>query len=420
MTKNISRRQFIQLSALTGTAVAVSGCTINLQRHETIETFVIPPEEALPGESIYYATACRMCSAGCGVLVRVSNGRARKIEGNPLHPLNAGKTCARGQAGLQFLYNPDRLQNAVRNEARGSGGGSTDPFGGRYGLKATPIQWGDAINELAQRIQSARPGAVAFYGSRINDSLADIVRPFLQAIGGQPPIFYDPEDAFAGRGTLARLMTQYFGAPDGAQSLPFFHLSTSDVVFSFGGPLLDGGMSTTAYNRSYGEMRANALGKRGFLVQFEPRMSPMGAVADEWVPILPGTEGIVALALGRIMVDEGIGNAANSVLPADSRARRHCRRPGQRPAGRDCHPRPQCPRRASRRNRQRVHAHPAAARPCVRRCDFGFIFRHPGPDRAHANGRRRRDDDSRQPTLRIAGRQRLCRGARQGALRRLV
>jgi anaerobic selenocysteine-containing dehydrogenase len=94
--------------------------------------------------------------------------------------------------------------------------------------------------------------------------------------------------------------------------LPFFHLSTSDVVFSFGGPLLDGGMSTTAYNRSYGEMRANALGKRGFLVQFEPRMSPMGAVADEWVPILPGTEGIVALALGRIMVDEGIGNAANS------------------------------------------------------------------------------------------------------------
>ncbi len=123
MTKEISRRQFIQLGALTGTAVAVSGCTINLQRSETIEPYVIPPEEALPGENIWYATTCRMCSAGCGLLVRVGNGRAKKIEGNPLHPLNAGKTCARAQAGLQYLYNPDRFRNAVRNEARGSGGG---------------------------------------------------------------------------------------------------------------------------------------------------------------------------------------------------------------------------------------------------------------------------------------------------------
>ncbi len=139
--KRISRRKFIQLGALTSTAMAVSGCTINLQRSETIEPYVIPPEESLPGENVWYATTCRMCSAGCGIIVRVSNGRARKIEGNPLHPLNAGKTCARGQAGLQYLYNPDRLRNAVRNEARGSGSGSTDPFGKRYGLKATAIYW---------------------------------------------------------------------------------------------------------------------------------------------------------------------------------------------------------------------------------------------------------------------------------------
>jgi anaerobic selenocysteine-containing dehydrogenase len=312
MTKQISRRQFIQLSALTGTAVAVSGCTINLQHSEKLEPYVIPPEEALPGESIYYATACRMCSGGCGILVRVSNGRARKIEGNPLHPLNAGKTCARAQAGLQYLYNPDRLQNAVINKSRGTGSLPAGSFGRRYGLEAQPVQWADALAELAQRIQSARPGAVAFYGSQINDGLAAIVTPFMQAIGGQAPIFYDTESAFGGRGSLARLMTQYFGAAQDGQALPFFHLSTSDVVFSFGGPLVDGGLSMVAYNRSYGEMRGNSLGKRGYLVQFEPRMSATGAAADEWVPILPGTEGLVALAIGRVMVDEGIGNAANS------------------------------------------------------------------------------------------------------------
>ena len=307
--KRISRRKFIQLGALTGTAMAVSGCTINLQRSETIEPYVIPPEESLPGENVWYATTCRMCSAGCGIIVRVSNGRARKIEGNPLHPLNAGKTCARGQAGLQYLYNPDRLRNAVRNEARGSGSGSTDPFGKRYGLKATAIYWDEAIDELASRIGSARPGAVAFYGSQIDDGLGAVVAPFLQALGAPAPVFYDNEGAYAGRSTLARLTGQYFGA---GPALPFFHLSTSDIVYSFGANLLDGGLSMVAYSRSFGEMRGGALGKRGYLVQFEPRLSATGAVADEWIPIPPGTEGQVALAIGRIMIDEGLGNAANS------------------------------------------------------------------------------------------------------------
>jgi anaerobic selenocysteine-containing dehydrogenase len=312
MTKRISRRQFFQLGALTGTMVAVSGCTINLQQSKELVPFVVPPEEALPGDDLWYATACRMCSAGCGIMVRLTNGRAHKIEGNPEHPLNAGKTCARGQSGLQYLYNPDRFRNALRNEARGSGGGSLDPFGQRYGLKATAIPWPDAMAEVANRIQSAKPGGVAFYSSNINDMLAAVVTPFLQALGSPAPIFYDTENAYAGRTTLTKLVDQYFGAQGGAASTPFFHLSSSDVVFSFGGPLVDGGLSIVAYNRAFGEMRGQALGKRGYFVQFEPTMSPMGAVADQWVPILPGTEGAVALAIGRVMVDQNIGGAASS------------------------------------------------------------------------------------------------------------
>lgn len=312
MTKRISRRQFIQLGALTGTAVAVSGCTINLQQTERLVPYVVPPEEALPGENAWYATTCRMCSAGCGVIVRVSNGRARKVEGNPEHPLNAGKSCARAQSGLQYLYHPERFRNALRNEARGSGGGAVDPFGQRFGLKATAIPWPDAITEVSNRIKGARPGAVAFYSSNINDGLGALVTAFLQALGSPAPVFYDSEHAYAGRGTLTKLVGQYFAQQGTPASAPFFHLSTSDVVFSFGGPLVDGGLSMVAYNRSFGEMRGAALGKRGYLVQFEPCMSPMGAVADEWVPILPGTEGAVALAIGRVMVDEKIGNAATS------------------------------------------------------------------------------------------------------------
>ena len=64
---------------------------------------------------------------------------------------------------------------------------------------------------MSNRIKSARPGAVAFYSSNINDMLAAVVTPFLQALGAQPPVFYDTENAYAGRGTVTKLVDQYFG-----------------------------------------------------------------------------------------------------------------------------------------------------------------------------------------------------------------
>jgi anaerobic selenocysteine-containing dehydrogenase len=296
MTKRITRRQFIQAAGLTGATMAVSGCTINLQKAEKLEPYVVPPEEALPGENIWYASACRQCPAGCGILVRVSNGRAHKIEGNPEHPLNRGKLCARGQAGLQLLYNPDRLRNAVRQGQRGS-------------RKFEPLAWETALGQLADRVKAAKPGAVAFYGNFTSDSLAAVVGPLLKALAAPAAVWYDPLVAFEGRGALAKTTGQYFGS---GPNLPFFDLANSDVVFSFGANFAETWSSPVAYSRGFGAMRGAALGKRGYLVQFEPRLSSTGAVADEWIPIAPGTEGLAALAIGKIMVDLGLGKAKDS------------------------------------------------------------------------------------------------------------
>lgn len=90
MSNGLTRRQFLQAGAMAPAAFVVSGCTADLQRTEYLETYVRPPEEGLPGENLWYASTCRQCPAGCGILVRVSSGRARKVEGSPAHPLNAG------------------------------------------------------------------------------------------------------------------------------------------------------------------------------------------------------------------------------------------------------------------------------------------------------------------------------------------
>ncbi len=77
------------------------------------------PEYNYNGLSTYYATTCRECSAGCGLVVRTMQGRALKVEGNPNNPVNLGKTCARGQVTLQGLYNPDRVTDPLqRNQTR--------------------------------------------------------------------------------------------------------------------------------------------------------------------------------------------------------------------------------------------------------------------------------------------------------------
>src|SRR4030066_319033 len=148
MPKTLTRREFLKIAAGATAATGV----VQAVRSMVIEPFVRPPEEALPGQATWYASTCRQCPAGCGIIVRTINGRAKKIEGNPLHPLNRGKLCARGQAGLQVLYNPDRLKNAVRQS------------GGRGSRQFEPVAWNEAIDLLKEKIVNlSRPERLRFF-----------------------------------------------------------------------------------------------------------------------------------------------------------------------------------------------------------------------------------------------------------------
>jgi anaerobic selenocysteine-containing dehydrogenase len=79
------------------------------------------PEYTYNGQSTYYATTCRECAAGCGLIIRTMQGRALKVEGNKNHPVNLGRPCARGQATLHGMYNPDRVTQPSKQAARGGG-----------------------------------------------------------------------------------------------------------------------------------------------------------------------------------------------------------------------------------------------------------------------------------------------------------
>ena len=285
MSSQISRRDFLKLSGAGITAAILTGCG-PLSRYVTREPYALMPEYTYNGISTYYATTCRECPAGCGTVVRTLQGRAIKIEGNKNHPVSLGKTCARAQIALEGLYNPDRIQYPAKRSQRGS-------------EVVSKTTWDAAIQVVKQALTKNQPGEIAFLFGLSSDHLADLVTEITSALGSPAALRYNAFETVEARATLAKAADQTFGIP----ALPTFDLANADVTFSFGANFLETYHSPVAYARGFSIMRQGHAGKRGYLVQFEPRMSQTAAVADEWIPLAPGTEGLVALAIGRLVAE---------------------------------------------------------------------------------------------------------------------
>jgi anaerobic selenocysteine-containing dehydrogenase len=306
----MKRRDFIKLTAVTGSGAALARC--GNPEHQLIR--FIPDEDIAPGIAEWKPSVCPMCRAGCGMNVRVMdadvetvrNGQAgvvrmmvaKKLEGQASHPINRGGLCARGQAAIQTTYHPDRVAQPLKREgARGSG-------------QFKPVSWDEAIGELVAALDAL---------ARSNDqkSLAFLTRPrcsrrlelaaeFVRRFGAPPPIAYE---LFSDE-VLRRANALSFGH----EQLPTFDLARARYVLSFGADFLGTWNSPVAQNVSYGEMRQGRPGVRGKFVQVEGRMTTTGASADEWIPVRPGTDGVLALGIAHAMI-------ANKLRPADAAGR---------------------------------------------------------------------------------------------------
>ena len=113
MGSKISRRDFLKVSTAASAAVAATSTAV-------AQTY--PPGRSGSERVELIPTNCEMCFWRCGVLAEVKDGKVLKLQGNPHHPLTQGKLCARGNAGTQLLYDPDRLKYPqVRDGIAGRG-----------------------------------------------------------------------------------------------------------------------------------------------------------------------------------------------------------------------------------------------------------------------------------------------------------
>jgi len=105
----VSRRSFMKLMGASLGLAGLAACTV--QPKEDILPYIRQPEEIVPGEPLYFATAMPRSGGAVGLLVRSNEGRPTKVEGNPDHPASLGATDIFAQAAILQLYDPDRSQS---------------------------------------------------------------------------------------------------------------------------------------------------------------------------------------------------------------------------------------------------------------------------------------------------------------------
>ncbi|MER3404102.1 MAG: 4Fe-4S ferredoxin, partial [Chloroflexota bacterium] len=300
----VNRRGLVSAAAaaapVTGAVAFVLGGVA--RRELQVESPHRLPEFEVRGWDTWYATASRLAPGGAGVIARVIDGRVRKLEGNPLHPLNQGKLCARGQAEVQALYHPDRIPAPLlRTGERGSG-------------NFRPVDWETALVQLSERLaQAAKSGAgsMLFVTGCLRGLRALVVDRLVSALGGRR-IIHEPRDDLVLRTAIERVF--------GLRRLPKFDIANALCILSFGAAFLDSWLSPLQYSVAYGTFRQGRDRPRGYFVHVEPRLSQTGANADEWIPIRPGTEGLLALALAETLVSEGLADAAATAALTSFRA----------------------------------------------------------------------------------------------------
>jgi anaerobic selenocysteine-containing dehydrogenase len=289
----MDRRTFLQLSGMTAAVAALAGCK---SANEKLIPYLIPPDEGItPGIANYYASSCRSCSAGCGILVRVSEGRAKKIEGNPEHPVNRGKLCARGQAVLQELYHPDRVpQPLKRTGARGSG-------------EFTKITWEEALTLLVGQLknlqQSKATDRLAFMTPQLTGTMAELTTRFMRSYGSANHVSYE----LLGADWLRLANRKSFGQ----SNLPYYDVAETRYLLSFGADFVESHLSPVQYGYAFGRMRQGRDTVRGHFTYVGGRMSLTAASADRWMPAKPGSEGTLALGMARLILAESLYDRAS-------------------------------------------------------------------------------------------------------------
>jgi len=251
-------------------------------------------------------TTCYMCACRCGIRVTLRDGEVRYIQGNPDHPLNKGVICAKGSSGIMKQYSPARLTKPLLRK----------PGTPRGDASFEEISWDRTFEILEERLKHLRqtdPKKFALFTGR--DQMQALTGLFARQFGTPN---YAAHGGFCSVNMAAGMIYSIggsfweFGGPDLSQSKLFMMFGTAEDHHS--NPLK---AALSKFKRDGGRF-----------ISVNPIRTGYSAIADEWVPIKPGTDGAFIMAMIRVILEEDLydkeflieyTNAAQLVIQDESR-----------------------------------------------------------------------------------------------------
>ncbi len=239
----------------------------------------VPKTEDHSKQEIKYST-CYMCACRCGIKVTIEDNQVRFIQGNRNHPINKGVLCAKGSAGIMKQCSPARLQSPLMRKP------GTERGAGEF----VEISWDEALDMLTKRLAHIRatdPNKLAFFTGR--DQMQALSRLWAQQFGtlnwSAHGGFCSVNMAAAGLYTLGYAFWE-FGDPDWDRTKYFMLWGVAED-----------------HNSNPMKIGIEKLKSRGGkFVGINPARTGYQAVADEWVPIRPGTDAMLALSMIHVLL----------------------------------------------------------------------------------------------------------------------
>jgi thiosulfate reductase / polysulfide reductase chain A len=294
----ITRRIFLKVSAAGAGIAAMAGVKGGI-----LNKIVSKAEASSALGEKFVNSTCRQCPGRCGIRVRVVDGKAVKIDGNPNSPINyfiegpnkgQGGLCPKGAAGLDQLYDPDRIKGPMKrtNPKKGI---NIDP-------KFVPVSWDEALNDVAAKLKKMRAEGQAktlltVYGRGMGPTDAGALKAFIQLYGSPNQI---------GHGTLcaegSKKAKEYL---EGQKTYSVYDYDNTNYMLIFGANLLESFRPLSLSLRSYGNMRQGRA-RRVKMVYFDSRPSVTGAKADESFVVRPASDGAIALGMAHTILVDGL------------------------------------------------------------------------------------------------------------------
>ena len=295
----ISRRAFLGVSGAA--AAVVLAVVLALKRPKLAEPVETQTDSVVATQDLI-ATSCLNCPTRCAIRVRkvqTTAGKTKvvKISGNPASTYSEGKCCSRSHVGLQVLYNPDRFRFQGRplkrlGQTKGRGVADIARYFGQ-------ITWDEALDEIAARLTS--PEKLLILQGLNTTSNEDLIRRFALAYG--TPNLFNEEGLETDADRAGKMLAD--GRSDSGYEMVSEDGTSTKYILAFSSGIVESERPLARNLRLWGKLRRE-LPNKTKVVSFDPRYSVTASRADEWIPINPGSEGALAMAIANVILSEGI------------------------------------------------------------------------------------------------------------------